>query len=49
MFHAPQSSAKEAINLVASFKPTFEANGLYLHVVRSIVVWEVLRIKISWF
>ena len=35
--------------VVASFKPTFEVNGCHLHVVRSIVVWEVLRIKISWF
>ena len=49
MFHAPQCSAKEATAAVASFKPTFEVNGFHLHVVRSIVVWEVLRIKISWF
>ena len=43
MLHAPQSSAKDARDSLASFKPTFEAIGFHLdvHVVRSIVRGEV--------
>ena len=40
-------SAKDAKPGLASFKPTFEAIGLHLDVVRSIVRGEVLRTKIS--
>ena len=51
MFHAPQSSAKGATTVVASFKHAFEAIVFHLHVVRSIVVWEIKfdKIKINRF
>ena len=32
MLHAPQSSAKDARDSLASFKPTFEAIGFHLDV-----------------